>query len=76
MSERFMKPRVRTEFLAETQLSILPLFQAECCVDQEWSSEPSHWASVSPLLPHHQVLVALSCHGYWRPLPFGWSKTL
>jgi cyclopropane-fatty-acyl-phospholipid synthase len=62
---------VRFEPLAETQLSIFPVFHAECCVDQEWSSEPSHCASDSLLVPHHHVFVALNCQGYWRPLPSG-----
>ncbi len=66
---------MRTVPLAETQLSILPLFHAECCVDQEWSSEPSHWAICSEVCPAAGAVV-LICHGYWRPLPFGWSKTL
>jgi hypothetical protein len=55
---------VRFEPLAETQLSIFPVFHAECCVDQEWSSEPSHCASDSLLVPHHHVFVALNCQGY------------
>ncbi len=76
MSERVMYPIVRFEPLAAIQESIFPLFHAWCWVDQEWSSEPSHCASSSPLLPHHQVLVALSCQGYCRPLPLGWLKTL
>jgi hypothetical protein len=66
---------VRFEPLAETQSSSAPVAQASCWVDQLWSSEPSHWARVSaPAKMFPEPL--LRFHGYCRPEPLGWLKTL
>ena len=45
-----------------------------CWVDHEWSSDPSHCASVSGVCPS-AGLVVLICQGYCRPDPFGWLNT-
>ncbi len=75
MSARCRCPSVLTLPLAATQESSLPLFQAACWSDQLCARSPLHCASRSGSAPP-AGLVELNAHGYCRPLPLGWSKTL
>jgi hypothetical protein len=61
--------------LADTQESIFPPFHAACWSDQAWLRSPLHCDSSSAVAPE-AGWVASNAHGYWRPLPLGWLKTL